>query len=103
MDAGARGEVFNETPGLPLALDLQPPRSVGFPISREDTLMATPKRDIDTGRDSNQDPITGEPGAHPVGVGVGTAAGGAAAGALGGAAAGPVGAVVGAVAGGLAG
>lgn len=46
----------------------------------------------------NEDPITGEPGSHPVGVGVGTA-GGAAVGAAGG----PVGAVVGAVVGGIAG
>ena len=69
--------------------------------------------------DANRDPISGEPGAHPVGVGVGAAAGGlaagvaggAAAGAMGGTAAGPVGtavgaavgAVVGGVAGGLAG
>ncbi|WP_437230244.1 hypothetical protein SH661x_001859 [Planctomicrobium sp. SH661] len=52
---------------------------------------------------ANADPITNEPGAHPVSVGVGTALGGAAAGALGGAVAGPVGAVVGAVAGGIAG
>ena len=28
-------------------------------------------------RDANRDPLTGEPGAHPVGVGIGTAAGGA--------------------------
>ena len=54
-------------------------------------------------KDRNEDPITGEPGAHPVGVGVGTAAGGAAAGMAAGMAAGPVGAVVGAVAGGVAG
>jgi uncharacterized protein (TIGR02271 family) len=66
--------------------------------------------------DSNRDPITGEPGAHPVGAGVGAAIGGGAAGAaLGaagsaaaagaalGAAAGPVGVVVGAVAGGVVG
>src|SRR5580693_9704396 len=57
--------------------------------------------------DSNPDPITGEPGAHPVGTGVGAAAAGAAAGAAGGLVGGPVGAavgaVVGAVAGGLAG
>jgi hypothetical protein len=53
--------------------------------------------------DSNPDPITGEPGAHPVGVGLGTAAAGAAAGAAGGAMAGPVGAVAGAVIGGIAG
>jgi hypothetical protein len=53
--------------------------------------------------DRNEDPITGEPGAHPVSVGVGTAAGGAAAGAAAGAVAGPVGAAVGAVVGGVAG
>jgi hypothetical protein len=54
----------------------------------------------------NRDPLSGTPGAHPVGVGVG-AAGGAAAGAAIGAVGGPLGAVVGAsigaVAGGLAG
>ena len=46
--------------------------------------------------DANRDPITGEPGSHPVGTGVG-AAGGAAAGAAIGAVAGPVGMVVGGV------
>src|SRR5271170_477370 len=59
------------------------------------------------GTDANRDPITDEPGAHPVGTGVGAAAAGAAAGAAGGLIAGPagaaVGAVIGAVAGGLAG
>ncbi len=54
-------------------------------------------------RDANPDPITGAPGAHPIGVGVGTAAGGLAAGAAAGAIAGPVGAAVGAVVGGIAG
>lgn len=66
--------------------------------------------------DKNRDPLSGEPGAHPVGAGVGAAVGGGvAAGALGaagaaaatggalGAAAGPVGVVVGAVAGGIVG
>lgn len=57
--------------------------------------------------DSNPDPITGTPGAHPVGTGVGAAAGGAVAGAAVGTVAGPVGAfvgaAVGAVVGGLAG
>jgi len=56
----------------------------------------------DTAPDRNPDPITGEPGSHPVGVGLGTA-GGAAAGAAVGALGGPVGAVVGAVVGGIAG
>ena len=54
-------------------------------------------------KDSNPDPITGEPGAHPVGTGLGAAGGGAAIGAAGGAVAGPVGAIVGAAAGAIAG
>ena len=57
--------------------------------------------------DANRDPITGTPGAHPVGTGVGAAGGGAAGAAIGAAVGGPVGAAVGltagAVAGGLAG
>jgi uncharacterized protein (TIGR02284 family) len=57
-------------------------------------------------RDLNRDPITDEPGAHPVGTGVG-ATGGAVAGAAAGAVGGPVGmavgGVVGAVVGGFAG
>jgi hypothetical protein len=59
------------------------------------------------GTDANRDPLTGTPGAHPVGTGVGAAAGGLAAGAAVGTVAGPVGtaigAAVGAVVGGLAG
>lgn len=74
--------------------------------------MATSKKHPD----ENRDPLSGEPGAHPVGAGVGAAVGGgvaggalgaagaaAAAGTAMGAAAGPVGAVVGAVAGGVVG
>ena len=53
--------------------------------------------------DANRDPLTNEPGAHPVGTGVGAAMGGAAAGAAAGAFGGPVGAVVGGVAGAVAG
>jgi len=64
--------------------------------------MGQQERKIKTG-DANRDPISGEPGAHPVGVGLGAAGAGAAAGALGGLAAGPVGAAVGAVAGAVAG
>lgn len=60
-----------------------------------------------TGKDANRDPISGTPGAHPVGVGLGAAAGGAAAGAAAGTVAGPIGtlagAAIGAVMGGLAG
>ncbi len=53
-------------------------------------------------RDANRDPITGEAGAHPAGVGAGAATGGLAGGAIG-AVAGPVGAVIGVVAGSIAG
>jgi hypothetical protein len=60
-----------------------------------------------TTREENRDPITGAPGAHPVGTGVGAVVGGAAAGAATGTVAGPVGTVigmaVGALLGGLAG
>lgn len=56
---------------------------------------------------ANLDPITGAPGAHPIGTGVGAAAGGVAAGAVAGSVVGPVGtlvgAAVGAILGGLAG
>ena len=63
----------------------------------------------DTGRedhepDANRDPITGTPGAHPLGVGAGAATGGvagAAVGAIGGPIGAGIGAAVGAVAGGL--
>lgn len=58
-------------------------------------------------KQDNLDPITGAPGAHPLGTGVGAVLGGAAAGALTGTAAGPlgtlVGASLGAIVGGLAG
>lgn len=63
-------------------------------------------REGNVGGSENRDPITGAPGAHPVGTGVG-AAGGAAAGAAIGSVAGPagtlVGGAIGAVAGGLVG
>ncbi|MBA2744043.1 MAG: hypothetical protein H0U43_07015 [Chthoniobacterales bacterium] len=54
-------------------------------------------------RDANPDPLTGEPGSHPVGTGVGTTGGGLTGAAVGAAIAGPVGAAVGAVVGGVAG
>ena len=53
--------------------------------------------------DANRDPLTNEPGAHPVGTGVGAVLGGAAAGAAAGALGGPVGAAIGGVAGAVAG
>jgi hypothetical protein len=70
--------------------------------------MTNPNLESDRKADANRDPLSGTPGAHPVGTGVGAAAGGIAAGALAGTmAAGPVGTVIGAgigaVAGGLAG
>jgi len=51
----------------------------------------------------NEDPLSGEAGAHPVGTGVGAALGGAATGAVVGTVAGPLGTVVGAVVGSIAG
>lgn len=53
--------------------------------------------------DANRDPISGKPGAHPVGVGLGAAGTGAAGAVIGGAVGGPIGAGVGAVAGAIAG
>ncbi|MDZ4781340.1 MAG: hypothetical protein SGJ19_13895 [Planctomycetia bacterium] len=67
----------------------------------EKTIDAAARRN--TEHDLNPDPITGAPGAHPVGAGIGAATGGIAAGAAVGAVAGPIGAVVGAVVGGVAG
>lgn len=51
----------------------------------------------------NEDPLSGEAGAHPMGAGVGAAVGGAATGAIAGAVAGPIGTVAGAIVGGVAG
>jgi len=82
---------------------------------KSDTNRAdTGRNDLNRGRDTNPDPITGAPGSHPVGTGAGAAGGGmagAAAGAaigsvvpgIGTAIGGVVGAVVGATGGGLAG
>ena len=53
--------------------------------------------------DANRDPLTGAPGAHPIGTGVGAAVGGAAAGAAAGTIVGPVGTVVGAAVGAIVG
>jgi uncharacterized protein (TIGR02271 family) len=53
--------------------------------------------------DANPDPITGAPGAHPVGTGIGATGGAAAGAAIGAAMGGPVGAAVGLVAGAIAG
>ncbi|HEY9624410.1 MAG TPA: hypothetical protein V6C78_28905 [Crinalium sp.] len=53
--------------------------------------------------DANPDPITGEPGAHPVGTGVGATGAGVVGTVVGGVVGGPVGAVVGAAIGGVVG
>ena len=53
--------------------------------------------------DANRDPMTGAPGAHPVGVGTGAVSGGVAGTIVGAAVGGPIGAAVGAVAGAVAG
>ncbi len=67
--------------------------------------MNTPQETLENR--THPDPITGAPGAHPVGTGIGAILGGAAAGAATGTVAGPVGTViglaVGAIVGGLAG
>jgi ABC-type cobalamin transport system ATPase subunit len=67
--------------------------------------VPAPQADADIG--ANRDPLSGEVGAHPIGVGIGAAAAGMAFGAAVGTVTGPigmaVGALVGAVAGGLAG
>lgn len=56
-----------------------------------------------TSNDMNLDPLSKEPGAHPIGTGLGAVMGGAAAGAAAGAFGGPVGALVGGVAGAIVG
>jgi hypothetical protein len=74
------------------------------PETMREKIMARMTEHVDEReKDLNQDPLTGEPGAHPVGTGIGAVAAGAAAGAAGGAVAGPAGAVAGAVVGAVAG
>ncbi len=60
-------------------------------------------KDLNPNTHANRDPLTGAPGAHPVGTAVGAVAGGAAAGAATGTVAGPVGTVVGAAVGAIVG
>lgn len=57
------------------------------------------KKTVQNQGDTNPDPISGEPGAHPVGTGIGAAGAGAIGTAIGAALGGPVGAVAGAVVG----
>ena len=79
-----------------------PTRSAGFGSNNE-VSVNQPENFMSDFNDSNRDPLTNEPGAHPVGTGLGAAVGGAAAGAAAGALGGPVGAAVGGVAGAVAG
>ena len=65
--------------------------------------MDEQRRGLDPNPDANRDPLTGEPGSHPIGTGVGAAGGAATGAAIGGAVGGPIGAAVGGVAGALAG
>jgi hypothetical protein len=65
--------------------------------------MDEPRRGVDPTPDANRDPLTGEPGSHPIGTGVGAAGGGATGAAVGAAVGGPVGAALGGVAGAVAG
>jgi uncharacterized protein (TIGR02284 family) len=77
-------------------------RALQSPLwANQETSMATDDGQLGNGS-PNRDPITGAPGAHPVGTGLG-ATGGALAGAAAGSLAGPVGTVVGLVAGAVAG
>lgn len=65
--------------------------------------MDDQRRGLDPHPDANRDPLTGEPGSHPVGTGVGATGGAMTGAAIGGAVGGPVGAVVGGVVGAVAG
>lgn len=66
-------------------------------------MAKNPDDKTSAGGPANRDPITGAPGAHPVGVGAGSAGAGAAGAAIGGVVGGPIGAVVGAAIGAVAG
>lgn len=76
-----------------------PPGRVSDTTSRTSAERTTTDR---RGGDANRDPITQEPGSHPVGTGAGSVAGGAAGMAVG-ALGGPVGALIGGVIGAIAG
>ena len=67
------------------------------------TSSRTATLDVDREHDANLDPLSEEPGAHPVGTGVGAAGGGTVGAVIGGAVGGPVGAMIGAAIGGVAG
>jgi hypothetical protein len=87
-----------QIPGDPLDSGAASPPMAG---AANDAAHAAPTPRRDGG--ANRDPITGEPGAHPAGVGVGAAGGAVTGMAVGGAVGGAVGAAIGAVVGGMAG
>lgn len=70
---------------------------------KRDDVLGPDGKLTDRKHDANPDPITGEPGAHPVGVAGGGVGGAAAGAAIGGAVGGPVGALVGGAIGAIAG
>src|SRR5688572_30142446 len=96
--------MFPAAPRCQLADDA---RSTSATPKRGRAMSDSSKRRKDRARDSNADPITGAPGAHPVGTIAGAASGAAAGAAVGTVVGGPVGlaagGVVGAVVGGLTG
>ena len=63
----------------------------------------TTRKLVTSENDLNRDPISGTPGAHPLGTGAGAASGGVAGAAVGMAVGGPIGSVIGAAAGAVAG
>jgi hypothetical protein len=67
--------------------------------ARKERAMNSQKTDPIDHDDANRDPLSGQPGSHPVGTGIGAAGVGTAATVVGGVVGGPVGAVVGAVVG----
>ena len=72
-------------------------------MRRDDDKLKSTTGTVEHDTDLNRDPLTGEPGSHPVGTGVGAATGAATGAAIGGAVGGPPGALLGAAIGGVAG
>lgn len=78
------------------------PQATTAPSDYEQLTGFTPE-ESQSASEQNLDPLSGEPGSHPVGVGLGAAVGGLAAGAIAGSAGGPIGTMLGAIVGGIAG
>src|SRR5204863_3392131 len=95
-DSGARADARRRARGICLKLvrlllgKRQEGPSMATKIKKESGASVGT---IDVTPDANRDPITGEPGSHPVGTAVGGAGGAATGAAVGGALGGPVGAV----------